>query len=168
MATCEYCRVNRSISKSTTRSMAHLPGHCHRLHPADRLPVGPLLPGGIPATAPPARRPHRRGLGPPLPRPGRRAPGRYVNALRHEQQALALFRDAADQIGLALLETLLPLRPTYPTPGRLATGPGHPRGSTPPRRRPSPRQVWLTPTPRRLRVRDDHLPQVAGQSRQSG
>jgi hypothetical protein len=45
MATCEYRRVNRSISKSTTRSMAHLPGHCHRLHSADRLPVGPLLPG---------------------------------------------------------------------------------------------------------------------------
>lgn len=65
MATCEYRRVNRSISKSTTRSMAHSPGHCHRLHSADRLPVGPLLPGGIPATAPPARRPHRRGPGPP-------------------------------------------------------------------------------------------------------
>ena len=65
MATCEYCRADRSISKSTTRSMAHLPGHCHRLHPADRLPVDPLLPGGIPATAPPARRPHRRGHGPP-------------------------------------------------------------------------------------------------------
>ena len=45
MATCEYRRVNRSISKSATRSMAHLPGHCHRLHSADRLPVGPLLPG---------------------------------------------------------------------------------------------------------------------------
>jgi hypothetical protein len=68
MATCEYRRVNRSISKSIARSMARLPGHCHRLHPADRLPVDPLLPGGIPATAPPARRPHRRGPGPPLPR----------------------------------------------------------------------------------------------------
>jgi hypothetical protein len=125
MATCEYRRVNRSISKSTTRSMARLPGHCHRLHPADRLLVGPLLPGGIPATAPPARRPYRRGPGPPLPRPGRPAPGRYANALRREPQALGLFRNAADQIGLALLGTLVPPRPTYPNPlGHLATGPG--------------------------------------------
>ena len=108
MATCEYRRVNRSISKSTTRSMAHSPGHCHRPYPADRLPVGPLLPGGIPAPA--AWRPHRQGPGPPRDTPAA----------------------AAD----------------LPDPqGHLATGLGHPRGPTPPRCRPSPRQVWLTPTP---------------------
>src|SRR5271169_1059346 len=42
MATCEYRRVNRSISKSTTRSMAHLPGHCHRLHIEGRAAVAEL------------------------------------------------------------------------------------------------------------------------------
>jgi hypothetical protein len=84
--------------------MARLPGHCHRLHPADRLPVDPLLPGGIPATAPPARRPHRRGPGPPLPRSVA------------EHQGVTLTRSAANRRPSAFSGTQ-PTRSAWPSSG---------------------------------------------------